>query len=113
MDKHRSKTARNFRRADGNGSRVQHNWSITPGAPPTRKDAVLFDQIVRPLMRSWPGVIDNHPGRGMFAEDFAYYTQAIPSLYFSLGVARDGRGTAGIHAKKFEYTWRLLIKDNG
>ena len=81
---------------------VQHEWSIRPGAPPTRNDTVLFDQVVRPLMRSWPGVLDTHPGRGMFAEDFAYYTQAIPSLYFSLGVARDGRGTAGVHTAEFD-----------
>jgi amidohydrolase len=80
---------------------VDHEWSIKPGAPPTRNDAVLFDQIVRPLIQSWPGTLDTHPGRGMFSEDFAYYTQSMPSLYFSLGVARDGLGTAGVHTVDF------------
>jgi metal-dependent amidase/aminoacylase/carboxypeptidase family protein len=38
----------------------------------------------------------------MFAEDFAYYTQSIPSLYFSLGVAKEGLGKAGVHTKEFD-----------
>ena len=81
---------------------VASDWSVRPGAPPTRNDAALFDHISRPLLQTWPGVFDTHPGRGMFSEDFAYYTDATPSLYFSIGVAKDGRGLAGVHTREFD-----------
>lgn len=81
---------------------VNHEWEIRPGAPPTRNDVALFDQVVRPLSQSWRGILNTSPGRGMFAEDFAYYTQSIPSLYFSLGVAKEGLGKAGVHTKEFD-----------
>lgn len=46
--------------------------------------------------------LDTHPGRGMLSEDFAYYTATISALYFSIGVAKDGRGMAGVHTKEFD-----------
>lgn len=80
---------------------VEHEWTVKPGAPPTRNDPALFDRVVTPLMQRWPRTLDAHAPRGMFAEDFAYYTRSIPSLYFSLGIARDGMGMSGVHSKEF------------
>ena len=37
----------------------------------------------------------------MFSEDFAYYTEDIPALYFSLGIARDDLGKANVHTRDF------------
>jgi metal-dependent amidase/aminoacylase/carboxypeptidase family protein len=37
----------------------------------------------------------------MFSEDFAYYTAGRPALYFSLGIAQDGFGMAGVHTPEF------------
>jgi metal-dependent amidase/aminoacylase/carboxypeptidase family protein len=52
----------------------------------------------------------------MFAEDFAFYTAIMPSLYFALGVSKDGLGEAGVHTPQFtihpeslEHGVRLLV----
>ncbi|WP_342724162.1 M20 family metallopeptidase [Bradyrhizobium sp. B097] len=81
---------------------VNYDWAVRPGAPATRNDPALFEQIIAPLGRTWPGMLDTHPGRGMFSEDFSYYTGVMPALYFSIGVSKDGRGLAGVHTKEFD-----------
>jgi metal-dependent amidase/aminoacylase/carboxypeptidase family protein len=83
-------------------SGVEYEWTIRAGAPATLNDAALFDKTTRPLSQVWPGPMNLLPSRGMFSEDFAYYTKSIPALYFSLGVAKDGRGTAGVHTIDFD-----------
>ncbi|NOX95442.1 MAG: amidohydrolase [Alphaproteobacteria bacterium] len=37
----------------------------------------------------------------MFSENFASYTAGILSLYFSLGIAKEGLGFAGVHTPEF------------
>lgn len=37
----------------------------------------------------------------MFAEDFAYYTPKLPSLYFSLGITKDKLGSEPVHTDRF------------
>ena len=37
----------------------------------------------------------------MFSEDFAYYTETIPALYFAWGVAKVGLGEVGVHQEEF------------
>lgn len=86
----------------GNEAGVEPILSIRPAAPPTKNDPELFEKVVRPLMQSWPGRVDTQPWRGMFAEDFSYYTRSIPSLYFSLGIARDTLGKSGVHTAQFD-----------
>ncbi|WP_439364225.1 M20 metallopeptidase family protein [Bradyrhizobium sp. DASA03005] len=81
---------------------VDYDWAIRPGAPATRNDPALFEQIMPPLARAWPGALETHPGRGMFSEDFSYYTDVMPALYFSIGVSKDGRGLAGVHTMEFD-----------
>ncbi|MDB4912749.1 MAG: hypothetical protein JWM95_393 [Gemmatimonadetes bacterium] len=81
--------------------RVTTNWSLRKGSPVTRNDQDLFDRIAPPLRGSWPGRFDTAPYKGMFSEDFAYYTQSIPALYFGVGVMRDTLGTVGVHSSRF------------
>lgn len=71
------------------------------GAPPTTNDPELCDNILRakdkfPALRA-----DGESIKRMTAEDFSYYTQVFPSLYFSLGVAKDGLGEVGLHQSDF------------
>ena len=83
---------------------VTYELSITTGSPPTVNDESLFRRMATPLAAAWtsPGhSFDTTPYRGMFSEDFAYYTGAIPALYFGLGIAKDGLGDAGAHTPEF------------
>ncbi|RWE07694.1 MAG: amidohydrolase [Mesorhizobium sp.] len=80
---------------------IAAKWSLRPGAPPTRNDEGLFQRIVPKLQNAWPGTVTTTAWRGMFSEDFAYYTAKRPSLYFSLGIAKDGLGQAGVHTVDF------------
>jgi metal-dependent amidase/aminoacylase/carboxypeptidase family protein len=47
------------------------------------------------------GHVETDQARGMFSEDFAYYTPVIPALYASLGIAKDGLGSGGVHSEEF------------
>lgn len=80
---------------------VTADWSLRSAAPPTRNDEALFADIVPRLRQAWPGTVDTRASRGMFSEDFAYYTAKRPALYFSLGVAKNGLGEAGVHTVTF------------
>lgn len=80
---------------------VSHEWSLRPSTPATLNDEDLFATIVPEVRRAWPGMLDVRSRRGMFADDFAYYTQVLPALYFNLGVAQDGFGRSGEHSAEF------------
>lgn len=80
---------------------VTAQLDIKEGAPATINDPKLFGEVVEPLRALWPGPLDTAPHRMMVAEDFAYYTSVVPSLYFGLGIAKDGLGNAGVHTPEF------------
>jgi amidohydrolase len=80
---------------------VTAELQITPGPPPTVNEPALFAALVDRLRPRWPGEFDVTPYRGMFAEDFAYYTAALPALYFGLGIAKDGKGVERVHTPGF------------
>jgi metal-dependent amidase/aminoacylase/carboxypeptidase family protein len=95
---------------------VDYKWSLRKAAPPTINDETLYDAIVPLLVAQWPSPVITSPPRGMFSEDFAYYTGEIPSLYFMLGISKDGLGAVGVHNADFtihpdalESGLRLLI----
>jgi amidohydrolase len=95
---------------------VTHEWEFRRGAPPTTNDHRLFDQVAGALRGTWLGTFDTRPTRGMVSEDFGYYTQVYPALYFGLGIAKDGQGEAGVHTMEFTtspaafpYGVRLLV----
>jgi amidohydrolase len=95
---------------------VVAEWEFHPGSPPTINDPSTFSEIAPPLAVAWPGVFDTRPFRGMFSEDFAYYTRDTHSIYFGLGVARGDLGNVGVHSPEFTvspdafpYGVRLLV----
>jgi len=77
------------------------DWQLRQGPPPTRNDPALFDAMMPSLVSKFSGVIDTKFSRGMFAEDFAYYTPTVPSLYASLGIAKGNLGNKGVHTRQF------------
>jgi metal-dependent amidase/aminoacylase/carboxypeptidase family protein len=94
---------------------VNYDWLLSEGAPPTYNDSKLFNKVTKSLVPVWPGTLQSGD-RFMFAEDFAFYTQQIPSLYFFLGVQKDGLGSGGLHSPEFTvhpdalaYGIRLMI----
>ncbi|MBK7856672.1 MAG: amidohydrolase [Bacteroidetes bacterium] len=74
---------------------------ITKGSPPTINNNLLFDTTIPNLSKLFSGTIDTSPYRGMFSEDFSYYTENIPCLYFGLGIAKDKLGFANVHSNDF------------
>lgn len=83
------------------GLRVTTEFSLRRGSPVTTNNQALFDKTIPNLHALWPGTINTAPYRGMFSEDFSYYTQSVPSLYFGLGIAKDGMGDVGVHSADF------------
>lgn len=81
--------------------RIDAVWTFRAGSPPTLNDVTLAAAIQTQLTSLWPGTLDTHPVKGMFSEDFAYYTKDIPALYFGLGIAKDGLGSSGVHTPEF------------
>ncbi len=75
--------------------------NIRKGSPPTYNDNDLFNTTIPGLKENFSGTIDTTPYKGMFSEDFSYYTQEFPCLYFGLGVAKDNLGFAGVHTNEF------------
>ena len=80
---------------------VRAELSLTPGAPPTINDQSLANTMIPALQRSDRFRLTTSRERGMFAEDFAFYTSEMPALYFALGIARDSLGSAPVHTSAF------------
>jgi len=80
---------------------VDATLTLTRGSPPTRNDDVLFDTVYPPLKRIWGTSLSSPVWRGMFSEDFAFFSESFPALYFSLGIMRDGLGEADTHSRDF------------
>ena len=80
---------------------VTASLDVEPGSPPTKNSETLFGPVVEELRPLWKGNLQTPFYRGMFSEDFAFYTAATPSLYFGLGVAKDGLGYGAIHSADF------------
>jgi amidohydrolase len=80
---------------------ITADFEFRVGSPPTVNEAVLFSEIAPKLAVFWPGTFETRPIRGMFSEDFAYYTKDFRSIYFGLGIMKDGLGTFGVHSPNF------------
>jgi amidohydrolase len=80
---------------------VKCSLSLTKGPPPTVNNEALFLKVVPPLQSVWTGTVNTSARRGMFAEDFAFYTRDIPSLYFGLGIAKGNLGKVDVHKSEF------------
>lgn len=80
---------------------IQYTLKIDKGSPATINNQKLYSQLVPKLQARFTGRIDTTPFKGMFSEDFAYYTEAIPSLYFGWGIAKDAMGKENVHSDFF------------
>ena len=80
---------------------VEASFSLRTGSPPTVNNDQLFQALVPGLQARVGEGLEVSTERGMFSEDFAYYTAVIPALYFGLGVSRDGLGSGGVHTPDF------------
>lgn len=89
---------------------VGYELTIRQGSPPTVNDDRLFARLSAPLAAAWGPGFDTTPYRGMFSEDFAFYTDRLPSLYFGLGIARDGLGVGGVHSPDFTIHPAALVE---
>ncbi|WP_221031540.1 M20 metallopeptidase family protein [Actomonas aquatica] len=78
-----------------------YDFKLRKGSPPTRNDVSLERQILPAVNAAWPGVLQVSTHRGMFAEDFSYYTGAFPCLYFGLGVTGPDGPAGGVHSAEF------------
>lgn len=81
--------------------RVSAKWELKAAAPPTKNDDLLYSAIIPELTKLWGAKLKTDLYRGMFSEDFSYYTQKVPSLYFGLGIRKDGLGGGAIHSAQF------------
>lgn len=79
---------------------ISIEMNIKAGSPPTSNNQSLYNSLVPGLNKRLQGKLGEMP-RGMFSEDFSYYTASIPSLYFSLGIAKDVLGHGAIHSAFF------------
>ena len=78
-----------------------YEMNLRKGSPPTRNDTALESALLPALNTRWPGTLRVTTERGMFAEDFSYYTAEFPCLYFGLGVTAPGQAAAGVHTAEF------------
>ncbi|PIE03571.1 MAG: hypothetical protein CSA81_01505 [Acidobacteria bacterium] len=82
---------------------VEIDFELRKATPPTQNHNDLFDLIIPQLQSAMaPGALKVTHGRGMFSEDFAYYTPHHPCLYFSLGVMKGEKGKNGVHTPEFD-----------
>lgn len=80
---------------------IQAELSVRPGPPPTLNDPALFDAMVPRLGAAESVKVKPIDERGMFAEDFAFYTADMPALYFGLGIAKGELGRGVTHSTDF------------
>lgn len=82
---------------------VTAQLKLTPGAPPTTNNDELLDLTVATLRKQWSNAenIKLSRDRYMVAEDFSYYTPVFRSLYWSIGISKEGLGDANVHSASF------------
>ena len=81
---------------------VEIEFNLRKATPPTVNNKALAEIIIPQLQEKMPDAVEVTTGRGMFSEDFAYYTPHHPCLYFSLGIMKDGLGESGLHTAEFD-----------
>ena len=81
---------------------VEIDFNLRKATPPTLNDLNLAEVILPRLQASMPDAVEVTTDRGMFSEDFAYYTPHHACLYFSLGIMKDGLGNGGLHTEAFD-----------
>jgi len=94
------KTAESIAAAAGAAATVR----MTVGNPVTYNDPVLTQRMTPSLKRVAPDLCFPNTKALTTAEDFSYYQQKVPGLYFFLGVASPGADLANVemnHSPRF------------
>lgn len=82
---------------------------IAPGGYPcVVNDPVLTERARKTAAELWGEENIEELALRMTAEDFGYYTERYPSLFFRLGAARPGGGSGGLHTSAFDPDERAL-----
>ncbi|MGV1963812.1 M20 family metallopeptidase [Rhizobium rhizogenes] len=77
------------------------DWHVTPGTPPTINDVSIIRSLATDLGTEAGVKLAVSTDRFMTSEDFAYYGQQLPAVYFGQGIAKDGLGDVGVHQREF------------
>ncbi|TLG76574.1 M20 metallopeptidase family protein [Culicoidibacter larvae] len=85
-------------------------WRMPAGYPPVINDTTLFKTVEQAFAKfHLPFVEFDTPF--MPAEDFAFYQQEVPGVFFFLGVGNVALGnTAPLHNSKFDFNSEILVK---
>ena len=80
------------------------HFGKSDGYPPVINDKVLYDEI-RPVLESLEGGYEEMPLPLMISEDFSFYGQYAPAVFFVLGT---GTGIP-LHSTSFDFEEDLLL----
>jgi amidohydrolase len=83
--------------AQGAGAGVEFRWE--EGYPAGANDAALVERLLPVLQRVGPVRVESNGSYA--ADDFAYYSRAVPSFFFGLGVAPPGQAAPN-HSPQFK-----------
>lgn len=81
------------------GASVQFSWMETPFPPLINDDGVV--DIVEKTAKDIQMAIHHMPQTSMGADDFAFFTEAVPGAYFNLGCAPKGTKLSPLHNGNF------------
>jgi amidohydrolase len=86
--------------AAASGAGVTFTWE--EGYPPGANDPALMDRLLPALQEVAGGQPVRVDGNGSYAaDDFAYYSRAVPGFFFGLGVTPPGGPAAPNHSPQF------------
>ncbi len=89
------------------GYDVDINLEIRDFYPPVINDSALYQLISDTLDDDQQRIIKPM----MFAEDFAFYQQAVPGVFMMLGTRNASKGyTHSLHSCYFDYTTAVLLE---
>ncbi len=78
---------------------VEAKATITNSVPVTVNNSSLCKRLAAALEAEGMKILPEE--KGMFAEDFSFYTASLPSAYFGLGIAKDNLGKDNAHSSHF------------
>lgn len=81
------------------GASVQFEWMETPFPPLINDDRVI--DIVEKAADDIGFAVHHMPETSMGADDFAFFTEAVPGAYFNLGCAPKGTTLSPLHNGNF------------
>lgn len=78
---------------------VEAKATINNSVPVTVNNSSLCKRLSAALEAEGMKILPEE--KGMFAEDFSFYTPTLPSAYFGLGIAKDNLGKDNAHSSHF------------